>query len=497
MKERIIQYVKAGFPGLYVQSAEDQRVEAEFKLVADALQFGLHFWSATTGLMDVRKETIQQINDPLEALLAVSSLPERSILLLRDFHLFLTNEPNPVIVGQLKDVLRQAKTQNKTLVIVGCRLVLPPELAREFAFIAFPLPDRAMLRRVLDEITASANLPEAADTEAVVSAARGLTTLEAENAFALSVAALGRVCPVLVAREKAGAIRKSGTLEVIESEETIDNIGGLNLLKGWILKRRYAFTERARAFGLPAPKGLLIVGVPGTGKSLTAKVTASALGVPLLKLDIGRIFGGLVGQSEGNLRSALETAEALSPCVLWIDEIEKGLSGSKSNGSSDGGTSARVFGTLLSWMQEKTAPVFIVAMANDVSQLPPEFLRKGRWDELFFVDLPNQEERQRIWEIQIRKYGRNPEDFDVVQLAKATEGLTGSEIESVFIEALHNAFESDAQPTDLSLAAVLTAFVPLSATMKEQLGALRVWATGRTRPATSAIPERKLRRVAA
>lgn len=500
MRVKITTYIKAGFPGLYVQSSEEQRVEAEFKSIADSLKFGLHIWSANTGLMDVQKETVRSVNDPLEALLAVAELPEQSIVLLRDFHLFLTGEPNPVLVGQLKDVLRQAKTQSKTLVIVGCRVVLPPELEREFTLVEFALPGRDVLETVLAEIVKSAylaDLPDCPEAEAALAAASGLTTAEAENAFALSVASVGRIDPALIAREKANAIRKSGLLEVIEPAETMESVGGLDLLKGWILKRRHAFTQRARDFGLPAPKGLLIVGVPGTGKSLTAKVTAKALGVPLLKLDIGRIFGGLVGQSEGNLRAVLQTAEAVAPCVLWIDEIEKGLGGSKSSGSTDGGTSSRVFGTLLSWMQEKTAPVFIVATANDVTQLPPEFLRKGRWDELFFVDLPNSEERRRIWEIQIRKYGREPGGFDTVQLAKATDGLTGSEIEAVFTEALHDAFDAIAEPTDLSVASVLTSFVPLSEMMKEQLSSLRAWAKGRARPATSQIPERKLRKIAA
>jgi hypothetical protein len=445
MRDRIINYIKAGFPGLYVQSSEELRIEAEFKSIAESLKFGLHLWSATSGLLDVQKQSMRPVNDPLEALLAIAELPEQSIVLLRDFHLFLTGDPNPVLVGQFKDVLRQAKTQSKTLVIVGCPLALPPELEREFTLVEFALPGPDVLRQVLAEIEKSANLPESVEVEPAVNAARGLTTAEAENAFALSVATCRRIDPIVVAREKANAIRKSGVLEVIEPAEPLDSVGGLDLLKASIVKRRNCFTDHARQFGLPTSKGILIVGLPGTGKSLTAKVTAKALGVPLLKLDAGRIYGGLVGQSESNIRSAIQTAEAIAPCVLWLDEIEKGLSGSKSSGSTDGGTSARVFGTLLSWMQEKTAPVFIVATANDVSHLPPEFLHKGRWDEMFFVDLPNSEERRAIWEIQIAKYGRNPNDFDLVQLTRATEGLTGSEIEAVFTESLHDAFDGSAR----------------------------------------------------
>jgi SpoVK/Ycf46/Vps4 family AAA+-type ATPase len=242
---------------------------------------------------------------------------------------------------------------------------------------------------------------------------------------------------------------------------------------------------------------LLIVGIPGTGKSLTAKATAKVFGVPLLKLDAGRIFAGLVGQSESNLRSVIQTAEAIAPCCLWIDELEKGFAGSKSSGATDGGTSARVFGSFISWLQDKQSPVFIVATANDVSQLPPEMLRKGRFDELFFVDLPNQVEREAIWTIQIAKYSRDPKDFDIVQLARACDGLTGSEIENVFIEALYAAFDEENEPTDLTVARVLTEFVPLSKLMAEQIAGLKNWAKGRARLATSQSAERKLRRIAA
>src|SRR3954471_1490423 len=205
------------------------------------------------------------------------------------------------------------------------------------------------------------------------------------------------------------------------SNASLASIGGLDLLKEWLLKRREAFSPRAKEYGLPMPKGVLMLGIPGCGKSLTAKATASVFGVPLLRLDAGRIFAGLVGQSESNLRAVIQTAEAIAPCVLWIDELEKGFAGSRSSGSTDGGTSSRVFGSFISWMQEKRSPVFIVATANDVSQLPPELLRKGRWDELFFVDLPHSGEREAIWQIQIEKFRREANAFDLRQLAKSTD----------------------------------------------------------------------------
>ena len=499
MSVSITNYIRAGYPGLYVVSPEEQRVEAEFKLIADRLDYTLCFWSVVDGLVDVNSKTVKAANDPLEALEAIGSLPEKSLVLLKDFHLFLT-DPNPILLRKLKDVLLLSKLRQKVVVILGCRLCLPPELEREITVVEFELPGKEELRGVLGGIMDSAKIHslEAEVREKAVEAASGLTTMEAENAFALSVAETKEINPAIIAREKAQALKKNGLLEIVATRESLDSIGGLDVLKAWLLQRRNAFSQRARDYGLPSPKGLLILGIPGTGKSLTAKATAAVFNVPLLKLDAGRIFAGLVGQSESNLRSVIQTAEAIAPCCLWLDELEKGLSGSKSSGSTDGGTSARVFGSMLSWLQEKTKPVFLVATANDVSQLPPELLRKGRFDEMFFVDLPNQQEREAIWNIVVAKHGRDAGDYDLGQLARASDGLTGSEIEQVFIEALYAAFDADAEPNELGIARVLTEFVPLSKLMAEQITALRSWSQGRARLATSpAVPERGLRKLAA
>jgi hypothetical protein len=498
MRNRIIHYIRAGYAGLYLVSPEEQRIEAELKTIAQEVGFGLHCWSVTSGLLDTAKGTARQCNDPLEALLAIRELPEKSLCVLKDLQMFLGGDPNPVLVRQLKDALQEGKTKSKTLIILGCRLVLPPELERELTVVEFALPDKTALGRVLDGIMESAELATMgeSDRETALDAASGLTTVEAENAFALSVVEAKGITPSVIAREKAQAVKKNGLLEIVETRESLDSIGGLDVLKTWLLKRRNAFGQKALAYGLPVPKGLLIVGIPGTGKSLTAKATAKVFGVPLLKLDAGRIFAGLVGQSESNLRSVIQTAEAIAPAVLWIDEIEKGFAGSRSSGSTDGGTSARVFGSFISWLQEKQSPVFIVATANDVSQLPPEMLRKGRFDEMFFVDLPSQAEREAIWTIQIAKYNRDPKDFDLVQLSRASDGLTGSEIENVFVEALYATFDEKREPTDLGIAQVLTAFVPLSKLMAEQIGGLRNWAKGRARVATSQQVERRLRMMA-
>ena len=434
----------------------------------------------------------------MEVLNAVAELPENSILLLRDFHQFF-DDPNPVLIRRLKDQVRESRTTGKTLVVLGCRLNLPPELEREFTVIDIALPGFDELNAVLRGISESTKeeMPKPEIISDLVDAARGMTTTEAENAFALSVVESGELNAALIAREKAQAVKKNGILELIDAKETLEDIGGLDLLKDWLLKRKEAFSPRARAYGLPMPKGLLILGIPGTGKSLTAKATSAVLGVPLLKLDAGRIFAGLVGQSESNLRSVIQTAEAIAPVVLWIDEIEKGFAGSQSSGSTDGGTSARVFGSMLSWLQEKTAPVFVVATANDVSQLPSALLRKGRWDELFFVDLPNREERELIWNIQVAKHGRETRQFAFSQLSKSTDGFTGAEVEQVFIDAMYRAFAEEEEPSDLTIGEVLVDFVPLSKLMAEQIAGLRQWAKGRARNATTQASERKLRKIAA
>ena len=496
MRNQLTNYIRAGYPGIFIVSSEEVRVEAEVKAVSESLGHNLYAWSIIDGLLDTSNGSVRDAQDPLEAVGLIDELPENSMVLLRDFHMFL-EDPNPLLVRMIKNVMRRGKTEGKTLIAAGCRLVLPPELDREFVNVEFALPDKEQLGQVLHNIAASADrpTPDGDQCERLLDAACGLTSIEAENAFALSIIETGEFSATAVAREKATAVKKNGLLEIVPSAGCLEDIGGLDLLKGWLLQRRDAFSKRALEYGLPTPKGLMIIGIPGTGKSLTAKATASVFERPLLKLDAGRIYAGLVGQSEANLRSVIRTVEAIAPCVLWIDEIEKAFSGSKSSGATDGGTSSRVFGTFLSWMQDRTSPVFIVATANDVSQLPPELLRKGRFDELFFVDIPTAAERGPIWQIQIARYNRDPNQFDVTKLASASDGLTGSEIEQAFIDALYGAFSSDLEPTGEHVEAALKDIVPLSRLMAEQIGELRKWAQGRTRPATTPEPGSTHRRI--
>jgi SpoVK/Ycf46/Vps4 family AAA+-type ATPase len=284
--------------------------------------------------------------------------------------------------------------------------------------------------------------------------------------------------------EKQQIIRKSGLLEYYSSEEDFHQVGGLAALKDWLNKREVAFTAEANAFGLPPPKGVLLLGVQGCGKSLCAKAVSRLWQLPLLRFDMGRMFGSLVGSSEENVRRAIAVTESIAPVVLWVDEIDKAFAGSQSSGMTDGGTTARVFGTFLTWLSEKTAPVFVIATANDVSQLPPELLRKGRLDEIFYVDLPSPEERADIFRIHLAKRGRESEAFDVMALAAASHDFSGAEIEAAVISALYDAFYAKEALASRHVLATLAQTVPLAKTMAEKVAAQREWAKGRARNAS-------------
>ena len=291
--------------------------------------------------------------------------------------------------------------------------------------------------------------------------------------------------------EKQQIIRKSGLLEYYATDESFSHVGGMAVLKDWLDKRASAFTEEARAFGLPAPKGILMLGVQGCGKSLCAKAVSTQWQLPLLRFDMGRMFGSLVGSSEENVRRAIAVAESVAPAILWVDEIDKAFAGSQGSGATDGGTTARVFGTFLTWLSEKTAPVFVVATANDISQLPPELLRKGRLDEIFFVDLPTPEERREIFRIHLTKRGRDASTFDLEAMAENAKDCSGAEIEEAINSALYDAFYAQQEITTETILATLSQTVPLAKTMDEQIGRLRNWVEGRARNAS--VPRETLK----
>jgi SpoVK/Ycf46/Vps4 family AAA+-type ATPase len=432
----------------------------------------------------------------VEALQAVERLTEPSIVVLKDFHPYLSD---PVVIRALRDLAHALKSTYSTVLLLSPTLLIPPDLEKEISVLDVPLPSFADLMALLREIAtvlrqtgrAQVDLTKE-EAHQLITAALGLTLSEAENAFAKAVAddgKLGRDDIQLVLEEKRQVIRKSGLLEYFAPDQSLEQVGGLDLLKGWLARRGHAFSPAARAFGLPEPKGLLLLGVQGCGKSLTAKAIAAAWRLPLLRLDMGRIFSGLVGSSEENLRKAIRTAESVAPVVLWVDEIEKGLSGLASSGQTDGGVTARVFGTFLTWLQEKQAPCFVVATANRIDMLPPELLRKGRFDELFFIDLPAAPEREEILRIHVARRRRDPAAYDLAALARAAAGFSGAELEQAVVGALHEAFAEGGELQQRHLEKAVAESLPLSVTMREEIDRLRDWAASRTRPASGARAE--------
>jgi SpoVK/Ycf46/Vps4 family AAA+-type ATPase len=482
--------IRARYPLLYLVTWEEQRVEALLGDVARTQGKDLLEWSRTRGLnrLSGRPQRIEGTEEPDKALEAIAQLTEPSLVVLKDFHRCLED---PRIVRTLRELGFKLKNTFTTVLITAPVLQIPPELEKELTVIDVPLPTRAELLQLLRDICSVVIRNKRAvveltqgQAEALVSAAQGLTLAEAENAFAKAIAEDNRLDGGDIRRmleEKSQVVRKSGLLEYHAVEASLADIGGLPGLKRWLERRRNAFSDAARTFGLPEPKGLLLLGVQGCGKSLTAKAIASGWRLPLLRLDMGRIFSGLVGSSEENVRRAIRIAESLAPVILWVDEIEKGLAGT--SGQGDSGVSARVFGSLLTWMQEKTAPVFVVATANRIEGLPPELLRKGRFDEIFFVDLPTKADRAAIFEIQLRKRGREPTKFPLEALAAKSEHFSGAEIEQAVISAMYDAFADgvDLDPKHLEMA--LKETVPLAVTMSADIDRLREWARTRTRPA--------------
>jgi len=362
--------------------------------------------------------------------------------------------------------------------------------------INFPLPTREDLAELLDKIVADVKQfkqvkieLDDAGRERLLQAALGLTLGEAENVFAKLIVKDERLSGDNISEvfaQKQQIIRKSGLLEYYAASETFAQVGGLSVLKEWLAKRSVAFTPEARDFGLPAPKGIMMLGVQGCGKSLCAKAVSSLWQLPLLRFDMGRMFGSLVGSSEENARRAISVAESVAPAILWVDEIDKAFAGIQGSGGTDGGTTARVLGTFLTWLSEKTAPVFVVSTANDISQLPPELLRKGRFDEIFFVDLPAAEERQEIFKIHVERRGRNPANFDLKALADASPDFSGAEIEEAIISGLFDAFYAREELTTKHVLEALAQTVPLAKTMDEHINRLRSWAEGRARNASVA-----------
>ncbi|MEM7537746.1 MAG: AAA family ATPase [Chloroflexota bacterium] len=496
MKEELNIYIRARYPLLWVVTPEEERALNEIEALAKEQKKTLFYWSSTTGQSNPAKPKDVDVSkrDPLVLLSSIFDHDKKdgAIWVLRDFHPYLKDNN---VIRRIREVAFGIKSSNKTVILLGPVLQIPRELEKEITVIDFALPTSDQLKRMLgrrmEELRNAGRADISLDRRQrgqLIRACLGLTESEASNAIAKAIIqSSGRLdgnAIEAVTNEKKQIIRKSGLLEFYASDEQMTSVGGLDILKEWLRKRVRAFSEEARAFGLPEPKGILLVGVQGCGKSLVAKSVANSWKLPLLRLDVGRLFASLVGSSEENLRNAIKVAESIAPVVLWVDEIEKGFSGIGSSNMSDAGTAARVFGSFITWLQEKQSPVFVIATANNVSQLPPELVRKGRFDEIFFVDLPNSDERSDIWNIHLTKRNRRPEDFDLHTLAMASEGLSGAEVEQSVVAGLYEAFDQS-RPLEMNdLLDVLQDTVPLSQMMREEIEGLREWAKQRARPAS-------------
>ncbi|ELR96322.1 AAA family ATPase [Gloeocapsa sp. PCC 73106] len=497
MKDELSILIEAQYPVIYLVTSEEERAEQAINKIAQSSSQHrrIYVWTVTHGIIEYGqpKQTTQHNTvSPEAAIEWVIRQKEPGIYIFKDLHPFVDA---PTTTRWLRDAIASFKGTEKIIIMMSPVQSIPIELEKDAVVLDFALPDMTELNQVLS-IQLEKTKGKRTTTEVrekLLKAALGLTKDEAEKVYRKARVQAGRLTESevdIVLTEKKQLIRRNGILEYIEEDETIDSIGGLEELKRWLKQRADAFTERAREYGLPQPKGMLILGVPGCGKSLIAKTTSRLWGLPLLRLDMGRVYdGSMVGRSEANLRNALKTAESISPVILFIDELDKAFAGGTGSADSDGGTSSRIFGSFLTWMQEKTSPVFVMATANRVERLPGEFLRKGRFDEIFFVDLPTSQEREDIFGIHLGKRRPDITRFDLEQLAKVSDGFSGAEIEQAIVAAMYDAFAQDREFTQLDIIAEIKATLPLSRTMTEQVSALRDWARQRARPASSSVAE--------
>jgi len=472
--------LRACYPLIYIPSQEEERVEKAIASVAQSLgNRHTYIWDFVEGYQDNPNNANFGRRNPLQALEFLEKLPSNTggVFILRDFHRFLEDIS---ISRKLRNLARSLKAQPKNIVIIAPEVNLPTELREVFTIVEFALPQAEEIKSEIQRLLSATrqNLSEQFLGE-LVRSAQGLSLERIRRVITRAIAQNGKLegeDVELILEEKKQSIRQTQILDYYPTKEQISDIGGLDNLKEWLLRRGGAFSESARAYGLPYPRGLLLVGIQGTGKSLTAKAIAHHWHLPLLRLDVGRLFSGLVGESESRTRQMIQIAEALSPCILWIDEIDKGFAGA--DGKGDSGTTSRVFGTFITWLAEKQSPVFVVATANNIQTLPPEILRKGRFDEVFFVGLPSQAEREAIFTVHLNRLRpHNLQTYDIKRLAYETPEFSGAEIEQTIIEAMHIGFSENRDFTTEDILSAASQIIPLARTAKEQIEFLQNWAT--------------------
>jgi hypothetical protein len=480
--------LRARYSLIYIPTREEERVEAAIAQSAkNQGNRAIYIWDFVEGYQGNPNDAGFGRRNPLQALDLIEKLPPMApaIFVLRDFHRFLEDV---AISRKLRNLARLLKSQPKNIVLLASQLAIPDDLSEVLTVLEFPLPTPLEIKSEVERLlAATAKSLESRVLDELVRSCQGLSMERIRRVLARAIATHGELRAEdveLILEEKRQTIRQTQILDFYPASENISDIGGLDNLKDWLLRRGGAFSERARQYGLPHPRGLLLAGIQGTGKSLTAKAIAHHWHLPLLRLDVGRLFAGLVGESESRTRQMIQLAEALSPCILWIDEIDKAFSGL--DGKGDSGTTNRVFGTFITWLAEKTSPVFVVATANNIQTLPPEMLRKGRFDEIFFVGLPTTEERQAIFSVHLsRLRPHNLSTYDLERLAYETPDFSGAEIEQTIVEAMHIGFSQNRDFTTDDVLEAASQIVPLARTAQDQVQFLQDWAaSGKARLAS-------------
>ncbi len=464
---------------IFIKTIEEFRLMKDLEKLSGRLNYQFKEWN----FGDDQK--------PLEFLKKINKDQNPTLYIMRDLNLFFKEDGVGLrLMSTLKNLKNILKNQKKIIIVISSIRKIHESIKKDFLILDDPLPNYDNIKKAIDDFLQRNNLEQNLSEslkDRIILSSLGLTIDQVNKIFAKTIQKnkkLDEKCLNQIIAEKKLVIGQNNVLDFYDVSETINNVGGLNQLKNWLKIRSKAFSQNAKDYGLPQPKGLLMLGVQGTGKSLTAKAVSSLWRLPLLKLDIGRVFGSLVGESESRIREAIKIAETISPCILWIDEIDKAFAGMGGQ-QGDSGTSARVFGTLITWMQEKTKPVFIVATANDISKLPAEMLRKGRFDEIFFVDIPNEYEREEIFKIHIEKTQRDIQLFDLISLVEKSKEFTGAEIEQAIKDAMYIAFaDSEREFTTDDILVSLQNTVPLSQMKKEQITELRNWAKESARMAS-------------
>jgi AAA+ superfamily predicted ATPase len=517
--------IDSSTPIVVIETVEEVRAVRMVRVASSALNLATFEWSIASGLArcgvedveatlemgrfptvhgegapghdvtDVSAKAIYNSREPAKMLANLDGISIEATFILKDFHRHMDD---PVVVRRLREVGQKFSTNRRTVIITAPSISVPPELAGLAEYLDLPLPDRQRLRQIVDEMVVRLGKThtlrrtlDPAGMDAIADNLRGLTEEEAERAVSQAIVGRYGLTPEIVTdvlQAKQELLKRSQMLDFVQSSDSLSNVGGLENLKRWLGQRRGTWEEKARVFGLEPPRGVIILGVQGCGKSMCARAVAGEWKLPLVKFDTAAVYDKYIGETEKRIRKVFRVAEGLAPCVLWIDELEKVFAGSgPDSASADAGVSSRLLASFLSWMQERKAPVFVAATCNNVSALPPELIRKGRFDELFFVDLPNQSERKQILSIQLAKRKRNPANFDLQQIAQAADGFSGAEIDAAIQTAMYAAYSAGGELTSQAILNGLRATVPLSTTRAEEVEELRKWASERA--VSASLPE--------